>query len=85
MCRTGCLTRDHDSYASCLRAGAPRILYANSAKGFDMTTERKWNRDIDAYKAARAEGLQPAGTARHHVEAAKAISDATGSAYQAGS
>lgn len=82
-CRTGCLTKNHESYAACLKDGAPRVLYANSAKGFDYSTEKKWNSDLDAYKAARAEGLQPASTKREAVEAARRISDTTGSAFKA--
>lgn len=84
-CTSGCQTRDHQSYAECLRSKAPKVAYCNSAGGYDLTTQKRWDRDLDAYRSARAEGMQPAGTAKHHVEAAKAISDATGSAYQVGS
>lgn len=82
-CRTGCLTKDHQSYAACLKDGGARVLYANSAKGFDFSTEKKWNKDLDNYRAARAEGLQPSGTSPAQVEAARRISDSTGTAYTA--
>lgn len=82
-CRTGCIIKDCESYAACLKTGAPRVLYANSAKGFDYSTEKAWNRDLDAYKQARSEGLQPASTKREAVEAARRISDATGTAFKA--
>lgn len=84
-CSSGCPTPGaHQTYGECVRSKGGRVLYANSAKGFDMTTERRWNRDLDAYRAARQEGLQPSGTSRAQVDAARAISDRSGTAYQAG-
>lgn len=82
-CRTGCVEKTHSSYAECLRAGAPRIAYANSAAGWDASTQRRWDAELDAYRDARAEGIQPAGTRMKDIEAARRISDATGTAYQA--
>lgn len=82
-CTSGCLTRDHESYAACLRAKAPKVAYCNSAGGMDATAQKRWDRDLDAYRSARAEGLQPSGTSRKQVDAARALSDATGSAYRA--
>lgn len=81
-CRTGCITKDHESYAACLRDGAARVAYANSAKNQDYTAQKKWDKELDAYRAARAEGIQPEGTKMAHIEAAKRISDATGTAFQ---
>lgn len=76
-CRTGCPTRDHESYAQC--AGSLQINTGNS-----LTLKQKsWNRELDAYARARSEGIQPDGTKMHKVEAAKKISDATGVAYGA--
>ena len=82
-CRTGCVTKDHQSYAACLRAGAPRIAYANSAGGWDYTQQKKWDADLAAYRSARAEGIQPSGTSRAQVTAAVALSDAKGKAWDA--
>lgn len=82
-CRTGCLTKDHQSYAACLRSAAVRVAYANSASGWDFTAQKKQDRELDEYRSLRAQGVQPAGTTRPHIEAAKAISDSTGKAYQA--
>lgn len=82
-CTTGCTTKDCESYSACLRGKAPRVAYANSAGGYDLTTQKTWDRDLDAYRAARKEGIQPASTSRESVDRAIAISDATGTAYQA--
>lgn len=83
VCRTGCVTKDHKSYADCLRAGMPRIAYANSAKGMDLTKQKKWDNELDAYRSAVAEGIQPATTKMKDIEAARRISDATGQAFRA--
>lgn len=82
-CRTGCLTKDHESYAACLRAADVKVAYCNSAGGNDYTTQKKWDRELDAYRDAKAEGIQPSGTKMAQIEAARRISDATGTAYQA--
>lgn len=82
-CRTGCKTRDHGSYAECLRAGAPRVAYSNSASGRDYSTQKAWDRELAAYKDARAQGIQPSSTKRDSVERALRISDATGKPFQA--
>jgi len=77
MCRTGCPTQDHRSYAECARE-----LRMNT--GVLLTVEQKeWNRELDAYARAKAEGIQPDGTKMHKIEAAKKMSDATGVAYGA--
>lgn len=77
VCREGCSTRDHYSYAECLRA-------ANVSTRFRAQQDREWNREVDAYRQARAEGIQPDSTKRHDVEVAKAFSDKEGVAYDAG-
>ena len=83
-CRTGCTTRDHESYSECLRAGLPRIAYCNSATGLDYTRQKTLDKDLAFYKEARSQGVQPAGTARPQVENALRISEKTGTAYNAG-
>lgn len=82
-CTTGCPTRDHASYAECLRSKGTRVAYCNSAGGWDATRQRKWDAELDAYRDARAEGIQPAGTRMKDIVEAKRISDATGKAFQA--
>lgn len=53
---------------------------ANSNKAM---SNKKWNGELDAYRAARAQGIQPAGTSMAHVKAAVEASNAMGSAYDA--
>ena len=82
-CTTGCKTRDCESYAACLRGKGARVAYANSAGGWDYSAQKKWDRDLAAYKDARDQGIQPSSTKKDAVERAIAISDKSGIAYQA--
>lgn len=82
-CRTGCITRDCESFAACLRGAGVRVAYSNSAKNLDASTQKKWDADLDYYRSARAEGIQPSTTKRKDVEAAVRASDHHGSAFRA--
>lgn len=82
-CTTGCPTQNCESYGACLKGKSMRVAYCNSAGGMDYTAQKAWDRELSAYKDARAEGIQPAGTKLQSVENARRISDATGTAFQA--
>ncbi len=45
------------------------------------TTQKKWNSELEAYRSARAQGIQPNGTQRKHIEAAHDASEKLGTAY----
>lgn len=47
------------------------------------TSQKKWNSELENYRKARAEGIQPAGTTRRHVEEARKASETLGKAYDA--
>lgn len=53
---------------------------ANSNKAM---TNKKWHGELDAYRAARAQGIQPEGTSMAAVQAAVEASDTMGKAYDA--
>ena len=46
-------------------------------------TNKRWDSELQTYRDARAEGIQPNGTSRFKVEAARDASDMMGSAYNA--
>jgi len=48
------------------------------------TTQKKWNSELDAYRSARAQGIQPNGTKRKQIEAAHDASEKLGTAYDGG-
>lgn len=82
-CRSGCLTKDHDSWGDCMRAVNLHIAYAQSAKGLDFTTQKKWDNELALYKSAREQGIQPDSTKTKDIRRAIDISDKTGRAYGA--
>ena len=45
------------------------------------TTQKKWNSELEAYRSARAQGIQPNGTKRKQIEAAHKASEKLGTAY----
>lgn len=81
-CRTGCPTQDHQSWGECARAAAFKVAYCGIGGG-DATAQKQWDRELDSYKAARAQGIQPRSTKKQDVEAAVKVSNMTGSAFQA--
>ena len=46
-------------------------------------SQKKWDAELKAYKAARAEGIQPAGTTMKAINEAKQASDNLGRAFNA--
>jgi len=45
--------------------------------------DKKWNSELSAYRDARAQGIQPAGTRMQDIEAAHKASETLGRAYDA--
>lgn len=82
-CTTGCPTQNHDTYAECLRSKSTKVAYCNSAGNWDATNQKKWDSELDLYRKARSEGIQPATTKRKDIEAAMRISDKTNTPFQA--
>lgn len=76
-CRTGCPTQDHNSWGECLLASNIHIGQ------IDATAERKKDKELSAYRDARRQGVQPAGTTMAKVRRAMEISERTGKAYDA--
>jgi hypothetical protein len=67
-CSSSCLTKDHKTWGECIRAKGLQVSPAiNDAYG---TRQRAWDRELDNYAAARAQGVEPAGTQQHHIDAA---------------
>jgi hypothetical protein len=67
--------------------------FACKAKGLQLNTgdansqkamsNKKWHGELDAYRAARAQGIQPAGTSMAHVKAAVDASNVMGKPFDA--
>lgn len=76
-CSSSCSTKDHETFGECMRAKnlhlAPNLSETN--------VQKAWDRELDTYEKAVAQGVQPRGTKEHLVKEAMAISDATGVAF----
>lgn len=73
----------YPSYGAYLRSKAIKVAYTNSANGWDATKQRHWDNELQAYRDAVAEGLNPAGTTMREIDQARRISDATQRPYDA--
>lgn len=58
-------------------------LNTGDASSQKQMSNKKWHGELDAYRAARAQGIQPAGTSMEHVRAAVEASDVMGKAFDA--
>lgn len=80
-CSSGCPTQNHRSYGECLRAKRQMVGFAASARGADKTRDNLWNAELDAYAAARRQGIQPDGTGMAKIDFAMKMSEQHGMAY----
>lgn len=78
-CSATCPTRDHATFGECIRNKGLRVA-PNLA---DTGASKAWDGEIQAYKDARAQGIQPAGTKMHQIREAVEASNAVGKAYDA--
>lgn len=74
-CRSGCRTQDHESYSACLRDASPAVANSTQTRSGLYAAEAK--RDIESreYRAARAQGIQPATTQLPDIRQAVAASN----------
>jgi hypothetical protein len=56
-------------------------LQMNSGDATRDIPDKKWTAELQAYRDARAQGMQPAGTTMAQVEAAYTASETLGKAY----
>lgn len=82
-CSSNCPTQDHETYGACLRAKNLKTAYMQDWKGRDATAQKKADKSLDAYAAARKYGIQPQSTRPADVQRAIEISDKTGTAFKA--
>lgn len=73
-CTSGCKTKDHQSYGECLRANTPSVRNSTQSRSGLYAAEQRNAQEITEYKAARAQGIQPAGSKLHQIRGAVAAS-----------
>lgn len=83
-CTSGCRTKDHASYSECLQSKTLHVAYSNEGgKAGDYTTQKKWDAELDSYRAAIRQGMQPESTRTKDIQRAVRWSDKHGQAYSA--
>lgn len=80
-CSSGCPTQDHSSWGECIRSKDFRVAYCQSASGHDATRQRRWDAELNEYRAAVAQGIEPDSTATRDIRQAVDWSNKTGVAY----
>lgn len=58
-------------------------MNSGDASSQKQTSNKKWDSELNAYREARAQGIQPAGTTMKKIQEARRASDAMGAAYDA--
>lgn len=78
--------RVHPTFVEgCFGCKASSIQLAAGDAGGDLVsngwTNKKWDKELELYRSARAQGVQPDGTSTKKIQKALDISDKTGVAY----
>ena len=76
-CTSSCKVGGHRTYGECLRSQNVGVMGLEST-GNDFSKTRRMHAENAAYRAAKAEGLQPQAPTMAAVDAAKRAADATG-------
>ncbi len=84
-CRTGCLSKDHKTYAECLQDAGLQINTGDAGRSNGVMSAKNWDGELAAYRDARAQGIQPAGTTMKKINEARDASQKLGVAFDAGS
>ena len=56
-------------------------MSSGDASSQKAMTNKKWDGELDAYRQARADGIQPAGTSMAKIQEARRASEALGKPY----
>lgn len=80
-CSAGCATQDHATYGECIRSKSLRVAYCQSAAGLDATRQKRWDAELDSYRSAVAQGMEPDSTSGRDIHKAVEWSNSNGAAY----
>jgi hypothetical protein len=81
-CRSGCKEKNHESYIECLQSANLQINAGDASRAESMS-QKKWDRELQSYRDARSQGIQPAGTSTQAIREAHEASEKLGKAYNA--
>lgn len=69
-CSSNCDTKDHSTWGECQRAKNVKVAYCASHKGSDYTAQKRWDKELDDFKTAKSNGVNPEGTTREKINKA---------------
>lgn len=78
-CSSACLTKDHRTFGECMRSKNLQLNPNLSNTG----ATKVWDGELEAYRNARSQGIQPAGTTMKKVREAEDLSQSMGTAFDA--
>lgn len=78
-CSSACLTKSHRTFGECMRDKGLNLKPNLS----DTQTTKAWDNELEAYRNARSQGIQPAGTTMEKIQDAEQKSQVMGQAFQA--
>lgn len=73
-CTSGCRTKDHETYGQCLASKSPASKNSTQSTDRLYGMEKRNAQEIGEYRAARAQGIQPATTQLPDIRRAVAAS-----------
>ena len=79
-CRTGCPTQDHANWGDCLRSS--NLEFGTGDANSNATQpKKKFEAELQAYRDARKQGIQPTGTSMAKIQQAVDLSNKVGKAF----
>lgn len=69
-CSSNCATKSHATWGECQRAKGIKIAYCASHKGQDYTAQKRWDKELNDFKRAKDNGVNPEGTTRAKINKA---------------
>ena len=79
-CASSCNTKDHPTYGECLRSQELGTLYIVS--NVSATEAKAFDAEIQAYRSAVRQGVEPDGSRMPQIQEAMRISNETGVPYK---
>ena len=81
-CTSSCKTQDHETYGECLKQNTPMFMGVSPTKtGWDQDTVKRDEKELSNYYSAVAQGIEPRSTRNKDIDAAVAISNDAGKAF----
>jgi hypothetical protein len=82
-CTASCKTKDHDSYAQCLRQNMPMIDggATPTRTNASMNGIKKDEKELTSYYDALRQGVEPISTKKKDIDNAMAVSNEVGRAF----